>query len=495
MTPLQAATSVKPSIAGIREWGERVWVRVEKGDKLGGHVHEGHWMGVDKNSKGARIYRPDSKTITIEQNVYTKDDGEPMDRLEGEDWTFEQEIEQDPQDPSFSQDPKAKAQQDASLNQPMPTPMSPQDQPSFPPKQHINPLDSLSPDNILFEGSKHIKRPSQQISDLTTGIGHTSSKPADPLVPLGIRLPPPASKPIVDKDEETDNGWTLVTIDQYPDEYALVLETADAKAIEPRTLTEARHHPDWLLWEKGIHKELETLQQAGTWVLVDKPNGANIVGSKWVFHAKKDAAGNIVRHKACLVTQGFSQVPGVDYFDTYTPIAKLASVCTILAMGAQLNLKMHQINIKEAYLNGELTDKEIIYMKQPPGYHAPGSPRKVCCLYKTLYSLKQSGHHWYQKLIYILINNLCFTQCEVDQAVFIKKQDSELTIIAVHVDDCTIAATTITTINHVKEGIHKFVEISDLGKLHWLLRIEIHWDCDPQTIHLSQRSYLDSIVQ
>jgi Reverse transcriptase (RNA-dependent DNA polymerase) len=142
--------------------------------------------------------------------------------------------------------------------------------------------------------------------------------------------------------------------------------------------------------------------------LVDKPEGANVIGSKWVFHAKKDAAGTTIRHKVCLVAQGFSQVPGIDYFDTFAPIAKLASICTILAMGARLDLEMHQIDIKGAYLNGELTSNEVVYMKQPPGYHAPDSTMKVCCLNKTLYGLKQSGRHWYQKLVFILVDNLGF---------------------------------------------------------------------------------------
>jgi Reverse transcriptase (RNA-dependent DNA polymerase) len=166
----------------------------------------------------------------------------------------------------------------------------------------------------------------------------------------------------------------------------------------------------------------------------------------------------------------------------------------ILAMGAALNLKMHQIDIKGAYLNSKLTPGEIIYMKQPPGYAEPNLMSKVCCLKKTLYGLKQSGCRWYQKLVYILVDNLHFTCCDVDQAVFIHNSKNELTIIAVHVDDCTLVASTITLIQNLKNGIHKFVEISDLGELHWLLGIEIKRNREARTIHLSQRSYIDSIL-
>jgi hypothetical protein len=108
---------------------------------------------------------------------------------------------------------------------------------------------------------------------------------------------------------------------------------------------------------------------------------------------KKDAAGNVIRSKARLVAQGFSQVPGVDYFDIYAPVAWLASIRTVLAFAAAEDLETGQIDIKGAYLNNELAENEVIYMKQPPGYVKSGFDGKllVCRLYITLYGLKQSG--------------------------------------------------------------------------------------------------------
>jgi hypothetical protein len=163
------------------------------------------------------------------------------------------------------------------------------------------------------------------------------------------------------------------------------------------------------LWEKAIHKELVLLKEASTWNLVDLPTNTNIVGSKWVFRTKKDAAGNVVQYKARLAAQSFSQVLGVDYFDMFAPVAKLASICTTLAEATSHDWEIHQINIKGAYLNGELTPDEKLYMQQPPGYPAPNSSGKVCGLVKTLYSLKQSSHHWYQKLVKIMLDKLVFT--------------------------------------------------------------------------------------
>ena len=134
------------------------------------------------------------------------------------------------------------------------------------------------------------------------------------------------------------------------------------------------HWPDWSEWEQAIEEELATIRDAGTWILVELPAGANIVGLKWVFQAKKDTDDNVVQKKAHLIAQGFSQVLGVDYFNTFAPVACLASICTIMALAAHDSMEIDQINIKGAYLNGKLTPDEVIYMHQPPGYASQEHP-------------------------------------------------------------------------------------------------------------------------
>ena len=168
------------------------------------------------------------------------------------------------------------------------------------------------------------------------------------------------------------------------------------------------------------------------------------------------------------------QVPGVNYFDTFAPVAKLASICTILAIIAGDDLEMHQIDIKGAYLNGELTDCKIIFMQQPPGYHTVPNEKLVCCLQKTLYGLKQSGCCWYQKLVEIMMTHLKFSRSDVDQAVFFCHNKGSVMIVLVHIDDCTITASSMSLINDFKLRISQHVEITNLGKLHWLLGIEVN---------------------
>jgi hypothetical protein len=134
---------------------------------------------------------------------------------------------------------------------------------------------------------------------------------------------------------------TTAFVEDYAIEYALVADTSEAEGLEPCNLAEARHSPDWLHWEKAIKEELVMLEANGTWELVDTPENSNVVGNKWVFRIKRDAAGRVQRYKARLVAQGFSQVEGVDYFDTFAPVAHLSSVRTILALAARLDLEIH----------------------------------------------------------------------------------------------------------------------------------------------------------
>jgi hypothetical protein len=336
-----------------------------------------------------------------------------------------------------------------------------------------------------------ICKPSRIICDLQSGEGVTSLDPY-------LDVP----EAFVEDLEESGGAWAIkdgspaLLEDFDAMEFVFMAETADVEALEPRMLAEARKRPKWPQWEQAILEELETLKAASTWRLEDASPRANIISLKWVLKAKKDAAGNVVRYKACLIAQGFSQIGGVDYDDTYVPVAKLVSTHAVIMMANHLGMEMHQIDIKGAYLNRELNKNEVLYMKHPPGYKDSDAGMRVLCLVKTLYGLKQSGRHWYQKLSSIF-TSLGFKQCAVNQAVYFKviKLKGELIIVVVHIDDCTIVASTIHLIEELKAGLRKHVEVMDLGDLHWMLGIEVKHDCEGRTVHLSQWAYIDAILR
>ncbi len=186
------------------------------------------------------------------------------------------------------------------------------------------------------------------------------------------------------------------------------------------------------------------------------------------------------------MAQGFSQIDGINYDNTYTPVAHLASSCAIIAMANHLHLELQQVDIKGAYLNGMLNEGEVLYMQHPPGYKSYDAGNHVLHLMKTLYGLKQSGCRWYQKLSSIFLS-LGFQQCSVNQAIFHKsdKCKKELTIVAVHINDCTIATTNMHLVEDFKASLCRHVEVTDLGALHWMLGIEIRQDWEAGTVHLS----------
>jgi integrase len=161
--------------------------------------------------------------------------------------------------------------------------------------------------------------------------------------------------------------------------------------MEPQSIKEVYGRPDRSQWEEAMKEEIEKLQKRDTWKVVPRPKNANIVGSKWVYRLKKDANGNVTSHRARLVAQGFTQIHGIDFDDTFAPIARMTSIRTVLALAARYDWEIHQVDVKSAYLYGELNEDEVIYTKPPPGDIKVCSDDEVLRLLKALYGLKQSG--------------------------------------------------------------------------------------------------------
>jgi len=271
----------------------------------------------------------------------------------------------------------------------------------------------------------------------------------------------------------------------------LIAEAIMDVEADPRTLAEARSRSDWLRWKEAMDRELSTLEKAGTWCTVPRPSDKNIVGSKWVFRIKRKADGSVDKYKARLVARGFTQVYGVDYFVTFSPVAKLASFRLILAIAARLDWDIESFDFNGAYLNGELDKNEEIYMYSPPGYDSDGSTVKR--LRKSLYGLKQAGRKWYDTLSRALAN-LGFSVSQADPGVFCARVGEHVLILAVHVDDCIFTGSSNDLIAQYKQKINACYALTDLGPAHWLLGIKITRNRAARTISLSQASYIDAIL-
>jgi hypothetical protein len=156
------------------------------------------------------------------------------------------------------------------------------------------------------------------------------------------------------------------------------------------TLEQAKRSLEWPEWEHAIQAELAQLRQKGTWKLIEKPADAIPISNKWVLTKKRDKEGNVVKYKARLVARSFTQRPGLDYGETFSPVVRFETIRALLAMVASKKLKVRQLDVKGAYLNGILT--QPIYMEQPCGFD-DGSGL-VCLLIKSIYGLKQAGRVW-----------------------------------------------------------------------------------------------------
>nr|GEX95798.1 zinc finger, CCHC-type [Tanacetum cinerariifolium] len=179
---------------------------------------------------------------------------------------------------------------------------------------------------------------------------------------------------------------------------------------DPRTYNEAIQSQDVAFWKDAIDDEIRSIMENNTWVLSDLPSGCKPLGCKWIFKKKMKVDGTIYKFKARLVIEGFRQKEGIDYFDTYAPVACITAINFLLNLAAIHNLVIHQIDVKTAFLNGDL-DEEV-YMKQPVGFVMPGNEHKVCKLVKSLYGLKQAPKQWHQKFDEVVLSGFHLNQSD-----------------------------------------------------------------------------------
>jgi hypothetical protein len=185
---------------------------------------------------------------------------------------------------------------------------------------------------------------------------------------------------------------------------------------KPQNVEEALTCENSKEWECAMQEEYDSLMTNNTWTLVPLHVGRKLVSCKWVFKIKQGANGEVERYKAKLVARGFTQTYGVDYNETFAPVAKFTSIRCILTLAALEDMEIHQMNVKTPLFNGEL-EKEI-YMEQPQGFVHQGGEHVMCKFHKSLYSLKQSSRAWNQKLDAFL-KSIEFMKSEADPSVYV----------------------------------------------------------------------------
>jgi hypothetical protein len=253
---------------------------------------------------------------------------------------------------------------------------------------------------------------------------------------------------------------------------------------EPHTYREACTNP---LWQQAMTEELQALEKTHTWDLVDLPRGKSAIGCKWVYKIKTKSDGTIERYKARLVAKGYAQEYGIDYEETFAPVARITSVRSLLAIAAVHQWPLFQMDVKNVFLNGDLTEE--VYMQAPPGYS--DYPNKVCLLRRALYGLKQAPRAWFAKFSNT-VHQFGFSSSPHDTTLFIRRSDKGMILLLLYVDDMIITRDDHSGISDFKQFLHQQFEMKDLGHLGYFLGLEV--SSDSTGYYLSQAKYASDLL-
>jgi hypothetical protein len=319
--PHEAWTGEKPDVSHLREFGSDVWVLKEgiKLSKLEPKSKKVSFVGLEDGPKAIRFFDAAKHKIGVSRNfIFAEKEPEELEWVGSSRGCIEGGCEQQP---SETQREEAGEADKEHIREEVSAP-------SFLPA-----LDKITPRRsaraAIYHNYCHLHNPNSR------------AKPA----PRTFGNPAPALEQIEDGQQAN---------------YAQTNNSFITQEIEPRNipqmLTEAKASPEWPEWEKAIKAEMEVLGEMGTWKLEDLPKGRETVGCKWVFDVKHDHEGKISRYKARLVAQGYSQIPGMDYFKTFASVVRHNSLWAMLAIAAIEDLEIRQLDNKGAYLNEDLQE-------------------------------------------------------------------------------------------------------------------------------------------
>src|SRR4051812_3388828 len=255
----------------------------------------------------------------------------------------------------------------------------------------------------------------------------------------------------------------------------------------PKNWQVAKQDPRWL---SAMQEELQDLKKNNTWELVPLPAGKRAVGCKWVYTVKQTPKEKVDRYKVGLVAKGYSQMCGIGYDETFAPVAKMSTVRMLVSCEANFDWPLHQLDVKNAFLHGDL--QEEVYMEMPPGFGSKQTAGKVCRLKNSLYGLKQSPRAWFDRFRRAMCK-VGYKQSIGDHTMFYKHENGRITILMVYVDDIIITGDDKKKIRMLKYYLVEKFEVKDLGELKYFLGIEIARG--PRGMVLTQRKYVLDLLK
>ncbi|GJU08559.1 retrotransposon protein, putative, ty1-copia subclass [Tanacetum coccineum] len=281
--------------------------------------------------------------------------------------------------------------------------------------------------------------------------------------------------------EEDTNPSVDTSLNHEEDDQEIDEPQSDINPIrdlgEPANYRAALLDPESKKWLDAMNVEMQSMKDNDVWVLVELPPNARTVGSKWLFKKKTDMDGAVYIFKACLVAKGFTQTYGVDYEETFSPVAYIRAIRILIAIAAYYDYEIWQMDVKTAFLNGHLSEE--VYMEQPEGFVNPKYPNHVCKLKRSIYGLKQASRQW-NKRFDDEIKKFGFTQNPDEPCVYLKASGSYVAILILYVDDILLMGNNIPMLQDVKSYLGRSFAMKDLGDAAYILGIKIYRDSKSQ---------------
>nr|GEW84069.1 hypothetical protein [Tanacetum cinerariifolium] len=255
---------------------------------------------------------------------------------------------------------------------------------------------------------------------------------------------------------------------------------------KPKNIKEAMADSAWI---ESMQEELYQFDRLDVWELVDRPLCKNVINMKWIWKNKRDEDNTVIRNKSRLVAKGYAQKEGIDFEESFAPVARLEAVMLFITYAAHKSFTLYQMDVKTAFLYGPL--KEEVCVNQPDGFVDPYNPDKVYRLKKTLYGLKQVPRAWYDELSTFVVSK-GFSKGSIDPTLFITKHRGDILLVQIYVDDIIFGSTNPKFSKQFEKLMHSKFEMSMIGELKFFLGIQIHQS--PRGIFINQAKYAQEIL-
>jgi hypothetical protein len=407
-TSYELLTGKKPNVSYFRVFGSKCFILVKRGrkSKFAPKAVEGFLLGYDSNTRAYRVFNKSTGLVEVSCDiVFDETNGSQVEQVDLDELDDEEALcvalrnmsIRDVCPKESEEPPQAQDQPSSSMQASPPTQDEDQAQDNEDEDQEDEPPQEEDKD----QGGDEVDQDKED---------DQGQRPPHPRVHQAIQRDHPVNSIL---DDIHKGVTTRSRVAHFCEHYSFV------SSIEPYKVEDALRDSDWVL---AMQEELNNFKRNEVWHLVPRPN-QNVVGTKWVFHNKQDDHSVVTRNKARLVAKGYSQVEGLDFGETYALVARLESICILLAYATYHGFKLYQMDVKSAFLNGPI--KEEVYVVQPPGFEDSEYPNHVYKLSKALYGLKRAPRAWYECLRDFLITN-GFKVGKVDPTLFTKTITKDL---------------------------------------------------------------------